>query len=88
MSRSPQSARTVSLKSLFPQAVFTNGEDILVGSCSRRPKSPPHHNSAHVYVVGVDSRETEEEQIQDAVRLVLKRSLPSVCFPTQCLNVW
>ncbi len=88
MSRSPQSARTVSLKSLFPQAVFTNGEDILVGSCSRRPKSPPHHNSAHVYVVGVDSRETEEEQIQDAVRLgaqaiITERLLPNAV--PQCL---
>ncbi len=88
MARSPQFARSVSLKTLFPQAVFTNGEDILATSCSRRPKSPRDRDATHVYVAGVDSVECEEEQIQDAVRLgataiITERLLPNAV--PQCL---
>jgi UDP-N-acetylmuramoyl-L-alanyl-D-glutamate--2,6-diaminopimelate ligase len=88
MTRSPRSQRSVSLKALFPQAVFTTGEDILAQSCSRRPKAPRDMDIQHVFVAGVGSIESTECHLQDAVRLGAKAVITERLLPTslpQCL---
>ncbi len=88
MARSPRSSRSVSLKTLFPQAVFTAGDDILASSCSRRPKAPENFDATHVFVAGVDSLESNDDKIADAIRLGAKAVITERLLPTpipQCL---
>lgn len=77
-----RSSRSVSLRGLFPQAVFTVGEDIVAGSCSRSPKSRQAGVGNHVFVAGVDSLEADDAAVATAIKagasaIITERLLPA-----------
>jgi UDP-N-acetylmuramoyl-L-alanyl-D-glutamate--2,6-diaminopimelate ligase len=88
MAHSSRSERSVSLKALFPKAVFTAGDDILVHSCSRRVKKQRHRDHVHLFVAGVDALVADEELAATAVRqgasAILSERLLPIPVP-QCL---
>ncbi len=88
MSQAPRAAQLVSLKSLFPQAVFTAGEDIEVSSCSRRPLSKLAKSKSHLFVAGVDSLENSDSDASAAIArgagAILSERLLPIPVP-QCL---
>jgi len=88
MASSPRAAQLVSLKSLFPQAVFTAGSDISVSTCSRRPSSRFANSVSHIYVAGVDSLENDDEAAASAIArgatAILSERLLPIPVP-QCL---
>ena len=67
MANSSRASQLVSLKSLFPQAVFTTGEDIAVSSCSRRPVSKLTKSTSHLFVAGVDSLKNDDSKASEAI---------------------
>ncbi len=88
MSHEPRTAQLVSLKSLFPQAVFTAGADIAVSSCSRRPRSKLAKSKGHLFVAGVDSLESADDDASSAIAggagAILSERLLPIPVP-QCL---
>ena len=88
MASSPRAAQLVSLKSLFPQAVFTAGSDISVSTCSRRPNTRIVNSESHIYVAGVDSLENDDEAAAAAIArgatAILSERLLPIPVP-QCL---
>lgn len=88
MASSPRAAQLVSLKSLFPQAVFTAGTDISVSTCSRRPNSRIVNSESHIFVAGVDSLENGDDAAETAIArgatAILSERLLPIPVP-QCL---
>ncbi|MDZ4852937.1 MAG: Mur ligase family protein [Pirellulaceae bacterium] len=88
MASSPRVAQLVSLKSLFPQAVFTAGCDIQVSTCSRTPHSKQPKSANHLFVAGVDSLENDDESAASAIArgasAILSERLLPISAP-QCL---
>jgi UDP-N-acetylmuramoyl-L-alanyl-D-glutamate--2,6-diaminopimelate ligase len=87
MAQSPQ-PRSVSLRALFPRAIFTAGEDIVVESCSRYVKKPLAKSTSHLFVAGVEAVGCDDEAVMSAVKLgahaVLTERLLPIPVP-QCV---
>jgi len=88
MSGSSRASTSVSLRTLFPKAVFTSAEDITIGSCSRTARAPKQYNEGHLFIAGLDPRAVDDDKATTAVELgatiVLTERLLPISVP-QCL---
>lgn len=88
MAGSSRAVTSVSLRKLFPQAVFTTAEDITVGSCSRTPRVAKQYNEGHLFVAGMDPRSIDDDKatlaVEKGATVILTERLLPVSVP-QCL---
>jgi len=88
MAGSSRAVTSVSLRKLFPQAIFTTAEEITVGSCSRIPRLAKQYNEGHLFVAGMDPRSIDDEKatlaVEKGATVILTERLLPVSAP-QCL---
>ena len=88
MAGSSRAVTSVSLRKLFPQAIFTTADEITIGSCSRVIRAPKHYNEGHLFVAGMDPSSIDDDKVASAVEkgatVVLTERLLPVSVP-QCL---